>query len=589
MANNTSVLGVSNQTSWDNWYYARKFPPAQPDATDWDQPSVEAPFPGPGVTNQTVTFTGVSSRAAFGTAKLNRTIRFTGLVSRFAAGTAKLNRKIVFTGLASRFVAGTGKLNMQVRLTGLASRFAAGNATIANQGMVNLIGVPSRQAIGLASIAGPVQFTGLASRFAAGIDKLNMQVRLSGLASHFATGTAQLNRQIRFTGVTTRQAIGTANISGPITFVGLPSRQSIGADKLNMSVKFVSVPSREAIGDASIELNGKVTLHGVPSRQAFGHAAFVLDTGVLAGAAANRSGPTTGGQVVFILAPGADMESVEDTFETSTIDATRWTTSTTGSALALDRPAANGDTRGQLQLVTGRTPGSSAVIRSKPVSPSAMLSADPARMDVGATAALQPRLFGGGAMVAFTLGLYISETTYCRLSVSSSSSSSATLHVLAVENGMTSIDFETVMSSVSLADVELRILKVDSQVYTFVNGHEFLDLIWTSKPALVEMRADNDLIIPSSITASVTKYTRNPVILFDDQPVRQVLSKSKGRVNILTPPHTKSGVVPVHFTNSATTFDVADTYEYVNAVDYRQVGIVGQSTLISTSDNVVRN
>ena len=680
MASSTSPFGVSNQSGWSNWYYGRKFSPDQPDASSWNQhSSVEAPFPGPGRSPQTVTFTGISSRAAFGTDQLNRDVLLTGIASRAAFGTAELTRDVLPTGIASRTAFGTDKFNRDVLLTGIASRTAFGIAKLSRGVLltglssrtafgtarlnrdvlltgiasraafgtpslgraVDMVGIASRTAFGTdrfnldvlftgltsrasfgtAELTEDVRLTGIASRAAFGADRLNLDVRTTGIVSRAAFGTDRLNLDVRLNGVASRAAFGTSSIStastvvahgipsrtafgqdiiagpvtaisipsreafgtpdiaGPVVAVGIPSRVAFGADEFVLMVEPIGIASREAFGHASFETSRDIDAVGLASGAAFGLALVELDTGHLVGTSANMEGPTTGGQQVFIIAPELDMAELEDHFETGIVDPTLWNIVTTGSGRVTATPPSpnTGEARGQLHLRTGLSSNSSAIVRSVDRS---------SRTDFEAGCSLATVLRNGSSLVEFGVGLYASGSTFFRLSVVLSRDS-ASLVFLGQENG-------SISTSVSLPirrpqDVSLRLLRVDNRVLCFMNHQLFLDTLWTNVPASVEMLAANDPTVQSSLSVSVREYTRNPVILFDDQPVTVLLNKSKNRADCLTPPHRNAGLVTIHVTNVGSTFDVGNQYLYVDPVNYRTVGVVGPTSVQVLSDGILRN
>lgn len=266
------------------------------------------------------------------------------------------------------------------------------------------------------------------------------------------------------------------------------------------------------------------------------------------------------------------MASVEDTFA-SALNLALWTPVTTGSGRVTVIP---GFPRGTLQLSTGLCAGATAFVRSNVLTD---------RSDTQVDLALTPRFKTGVAVASASLGLYVGSTTYFRASVEVSRELSL-LRVRGVENGTEHTN--VLIPLVSIAALRLRVLRNKETIYVILNDAVVFQTTWTSTEAAIELGVTGDALGHASMTAAVTKYVRNPVILFGGEPMKDVTLKTQGRLDGLTPPHVK-GVVSIHVETAASEFDLDETYEYQPVIDYRRVGVAGSSELVVTTDVTVKN
>lgn len=362
-------------------------------------------------------------------------------------------------------------------------------------------------------------------------------VQGTGVASEETAGTHTLSQNLtQGTGLASDEVTGTHVLTFGLTqSVGVASEEALGSHSALLNiVQGTGVASVEAVGIHGI--NNYLRATGVSSDEAVGSHALTLSyyIGHLTG---NLSGSLEGGTPVTIIGPGVDMSYLEDVDFT---DATVWT-----QALAGD-----GRVSGQ-NFVTTRTQGSSAYVYSV---------AQSTRIDVTAQVRIDvQKLSGADVENAFFLGCRKSSTSYVRASIVSRRSGT-TLEVVSTVNGREKERREVRMAG---ARVEtLRILRVDSDVYTFLNDRLVAVSQWTAGQASVEMGVSNGSTGASALSARLVSYSRNPVIMFGDSPLLFVQAKTRNRLDGLSPASDVSGEVTVSITSWLGTYDLSETFTY---------------------------
>lgn len=451
---------------------------------------------------------------------------------------------------------------------------------------VSLTGIASEEAFGTAIIAGPIILTGIASEEAFGTAQLNLSIVLSGIATEEAFGTASINQVVSLVGIASEEAFGTAIVAGPITLDGIASAEAFGTAQLNLSVVLSGIATAEAFGTAA--LANVISLVGIASTEAFGALSLGYDQAIsLTGIPTSEAvptplvqlfggvflndafGPTTGGKLVSITAPGVTMSNVQDDFQDGVIDLVLWTPVVTGTAYAIE-------SAGTLRLNTSLGASSSYVLRSVDTWSDVDASVD-------CSARVNART--GTDASSFWLGLYASATTYARLSVEMKRWEK-TIILTGVSAGYDVLSVE--LPAASATQMGLRLLRYNGNLHVYVNGVKIGVFPWSNEAAYVEMGVENDSNGATSLVASMSNYLRRPIIVFDDVPMETVLRFSEGRVDGYSPAHRLAGVVPVHVGTDIGSFDLNDTYEYQPAIDYKQVGTNGTDTLTVLSDTIVR-
>lgn len=283
-------------------------------------------------------------------------------------------------------------------------------------------------------------------------------------------------------------------------------------------------------------------------------------------------GPDTGGTDVTFTATGLGMESSEDLVQSDVVDTALWDESTAGSGLVT---AIGATPRGVLQLSTGWTASSSAYLRTDATS---------TRSDASIECIVRPRFRAGDAEATASLGLYVGATTYFRVIVEMSKGA-GNISVRSVVNDVTHLD--VTLQATTTASLSMRILRVDSDVYVYLNDVFVTQTRWTTEAASVEIGVANDAAGRASMVLSVTEYRRNPVILFGDLVMRTVTFKGPDRVDGLTPPHDVGEVDVVASTDLGDT--TLGTFTYTSSIDYARLGYAGADEMLDVSDPAVRN
>jgi hypothetical protein len=190
----------------------------------------------------------------------------------------------------------------------------------------------------------------------------------------------------------------------------------------------------------------------------------------------------------------------------------------------------------------------------------------------------------------FVLGAYVGSTTFLRASLELTRASQQ-LHIQAVQNGVVLQDAAIPVLVSVMKSFKLRLLRSGVSYVVFLNDSEVLRSTWIPDAAHIELGVTNDASGASNVTVSVSKYVRNPVILFGSQLMTTVLSKTTSRIDVLAPPQNRVGPqliqIAVEKIAGELTYDLSDLYTYTPVFDFKRVGIAGTTTLIDVSDTSV--
>lgn len=294
----------------------------------------------------------------------------------------------------------------------------------------------------------------------------------------------------------------------------------------------------------------------------------------------STTGPVTGDKPITLLGFLLDESGVEDKFTSSTIDPSLWSPSVLAGSATVQ--SISSSPRGVLQFSSGAATNSSAYLRS-------LMSY--VKFDVTTQVKLSAlQLRTALASVSYSLGAYVSGTTFLRAVVQIQRSSSS-LTVSAVQNGITVQQAMIPLRSVT--SFKLRLLRVDETFFVFLNDALIFTSKWATSSAFIEIGSGNGSVAGTTITASITKYLRNPVILFGSKPMLKVEMRSFDRLDGLTPAQDRAGSQPIHvFVDSPTqsfSYDMPVQYSYTPVYDYRRIGFSGPSSFVDVSDTAVRN
>lgn len=460
-----------------------------------------------------------------------------------------------------------------------------------------LQGIPTGQALGLQTIPPPPAFTlsGIVSGQALGTQVVF--IGLGGIASSEAFGSLRVDPSLLMSGIASSAAFGDISVARPFELGSIASLEVLGAHSVELELEPSGVGTSEAFG--TMTLTTSAALFGIGTGQTLGLQTLLFDQpvslsgygitslegvsnlwvganeGHIVGPESSRVGPTSGGHIVTILAPGLDMNNRSDSFSDGVFNGALWSASVTGSGRLVEHA---GFPTGTLQLSTGEALGSSAIMRSVDPQERSDASVDLRFSLVD--------LRNGVSTVSAWLGVYISTSTFFRASVEFSKSAPVLRFTLSA-NGTQRIDAMplTRMSSI----VRLRVLRSAERVFVYMNDALVYTRTWTTGLGYIEIGSANDATSISAITTLITRFVRNPVILFGTEPMKEILSKTRGRITGRTPPQTQAGEVLVHVDMTGAEYDLEETYEYQNTVDFRDVGQAGSYRLVVTSDSTVRN
>jgi len=233
---------------------------ANPDPC-WHSLMIEVDYV-PGVGTQTISPTGLSSNAAFGTTKLNLRLEPTGLGSSAAFGTVMLKHLINgLTGIPSQAAFGTPQLNLTIICTGKTSGAAFGSVNIAqDQDIVLVAGIGSSAAYGAHTVVkeGGLQYitmtAGISSQAAFGTAQLNFTIFASGVSSQAAFGTHILMPEqfLEPTGIPSNAAFGTHRLVLYIVATGITTSAAFGTPQLNFTIICAGKTSSAAFGSVTV-------------------------------------------------------------------------------------------------------------------------------------------------------------------------------------------------------------------------------------------------------------------------------------------------------------------------------------------------
>ena len=537
---------------------------------------------------------GIPSGESFGSESAHNEVDPTGIASSSAFGSPVVTepspQTISPTGIASSEAFGSDVVHNQVNGTGITSGQAFGSDSVTNE--IDTHGISSSEAFGTPSVVilNTVQPAGISSSESFGPDVVHNEIDATGISSGEAFGSASVQLKIQPTGVPSFELFGSDAVTNEVDPFGIPSSEAFGIVSIP-TIRPFGIPSDEAFGDTNVEL--EVLPLGIISREAFGLPDMggpktIFPHGISSlelfgqpviqgkfGRITPTEGPTSGAQKVSVLSPGIEMANSEDRFTSPTLRSDLWTFTSSGSGSLTILPS---QPRGILQLSTGMTPSSTSYIRF----------ATPAqKFDIGVDVNLPViGLRTGSGLVSFSVGAYISSSTLFRASIEITRNSEV-LHVLSIENGQTKVDVSLPIQRVQAFN--LRLLRVQEQVYVFLSGSLISVFPWTNLSASGEIGVLNDSSGTSNLIAAIAKYTRNPVIMFDTEVMKEVLFKSQGRLDGLTPPVKLPETVEILVATDTSEFPLDNTYAYFEPINYRRVGVAGTTTLVSISDPKVRN
>lgn len=299
---------------------------------------------------------------------------------------------------------------------------------------------------------------------------------------------------------------------------------------------------------------------------------------LVVGGADAAQGPVTGGGDIALVGLSLDESEVEDRFTNSVINPILWASSVlTGSGSIRSLPHVS---RGVLQLSTGLGTSSSAYLRS---------AMSYALFDVETNVRLSGiQLRSGDAQAVYSLGAYVSSSTHLRAGLESTKAGSQ-LHIAAVQNNITLQD--VTIPTRGVASLRLRLQRVREAFFVYLNDALVLTSTWIPDAALIEMGVTGTA--RASMTAAITKYVRNPVILFGTEPMTRIQKKTPDRLDGLVPAQLRPGYQTIHVhTDTATEsleYDMPTPYLYLPTVDFRRVGLSGPVVFTDISDTAVRS
>lgn len=261
-------------------------------------------------------------------------------------------------------------------------------------------------------------------------------------------------------------------------------------------------------------------------------------------------GPTTGGTEITILGTGLSLAPCEGVL--TVIDPLFWTLINTGSGHITALPTA------EYELDTGLTVNSRAGLRT---------TDSATAIDVRAT--FRTRLSDlriAPSTGLGTLALIVSTTpgseTDFRLELERVPAGRR-LRMRVRQNGQITADQFLSLGVITDGGVVLRILRTASRVLIFVNGAVVIDATWVATSAVTEISVANHASIVSRAVVRMRDHRRNPVVIFEAEPMRDFSFLSNTRIIGPSPPHKIPGVVDVTVTTCSGTDILLDVFTYV--------------------------
>lgn len=384
-----------------------------------------------------------------------------------------------------------------------------------------------------------------------------------------AGGTADDDVLMR---VGTAAKITTSEFAYDIVDVGgLASLAAFGTTTLTLSIVGAGLTSAEAFGTASIPVH--LGLSSIESEEAFGGVRVAFDSALYGGA---TEGPTTGGTPFSLSSYALDVSAASDDFSDGTISPSLWSSVVTGSGSTRETNSVPG--RGRLLLDTGSTEGSSSSLRSVSTT---------ASIDVSAGFSVVLSEFRSGtATHSYRLALYVDSTTYAHLTCERTRSG-AIIRATCVASGVTTVS--VARDATSLIDVELRILRLGGRIIMMAASSDVIDTLWSSRPARIELAIENDADRTGRSIIGVSRYVRRPVVAFGAEPVRDIRTTTRHRVDGTAPSRRELGPVDVTLYGVDKSIISSGAFTYVDPVDFRTVGRGSSRALRSIDDVAVRN
>lgn len=284
-------------------------------------------------------------------------------------------------------------------------------------------------------------------------------------------------------------------------------------------------------------------------------------------------GPTTGGQEIGIEGPGLSMSTFEDDFLDGVIDPSKWISLPSGSA-SID------EVDGTMILSSGLAAGSSAEVRGTSLFDN---------LDFEVEAKLSPVIkTSTGTLCSFFVRID-SLGDYFQLAIEDYKASRA-IRATSFLGGKTVLDVTTTINRGPI--VSLRLLKHERDIYAYLNGRRLLKTPTSMGAGQIQIgvTADSSLSGRAGMMATILRYTRNPIVIFGDSPMENVLHKRQRLLIGETPPHDQEEDVSVKVDTNISQFTIPTQYSYKWPVDFRRVGKEGSSkVLTAVSDLVIKN